>query len=209
MIWSRETLKVVYLPVNNCSSAEREGNSSSHCYGWWKLDLVKQFKGHKIMVVVQSYFNVVGSARHSRCEVLLYPWWDQGGFIYYELLKPNITSLRELYLTHLMRLSCVLREKWPRYKQRHEKEVLQHDNARPHIAQSVKTYLESLKLETQSMPYSPNIALSEFYLFRSMAHDLANQQFHLYEYISKLLDWLIVSKDEQFYCNGIQPSPER
>ena len=64
--------------------------------------------------------------------------------IYNELLKPNETITRERYRTQLMRLSRALREKWPQYEQRHEKVILQHDNARPHVAKPVKTYMETL-----------------------------------------------------------------
>ena len=62
--------------------------------------------------------------------------------IYCELLKPNETITEERYRTQLIRLSRALCEKWPQYEQRHEKVILQHDNARPHVAKPVKTYLE-------------------------------------------------------------------
>jgi len=45
----------------------------------------------------------------------------------------------------LMRLSRALKEKRPQYEQKYDKVILQHDNARPHVAQVVKTYLETLK----------------------------------------------------------------
>ena len=68
--------------------------------------------------------------------------------------------------------------------------ILQHDNARPHVAKPVKTYLETLKWEVLPRQlYPPDIAPSDYYLFRSMAHGLADQQ------------W-IASKDENFYRNG-------
>ena len=94
--------------------------------------------------------------------------------IYYELLKPNETITGERYRTQLMRLTQALREKRPLYEQRHEKVILQHDNARPHISKPVKTYLETLKWEVLPYPpYSPDIALSDYYLFRSIAQGLA------------------------------------
>ena len=64
-------------------------------------------------------------------------WWDQVGVIYYELLKPNETITGKQYRTQLMRLSRALREKWPQYEQRHEKVILQHNNAQPHVAKPV------------------------------------------------------------------------
>lgn len=137
-------------------------------------------------------------------------WWDQVGVIYYELLKPNETITGERYRLQLMRLSRALREKRPQYEQRHEKVILQHDNARPNVAKPVKTYLETLKWEVlPHPPYSPDIAPSDYYLFRSMAHGLADQQFRSYEDIKKWLDSWIASKDEHFYRNGIRALPER
>ena len=58
-------------------------------------------------------------------------------------------------------------------------------------------------------PYSPDIAPSDYYLFWSMTHGLADQQFCSYEDIEKWLDSWIASKDEHFYRNGIPAVPER
>ena len=106
--------------------------------------------------------------------------------IYYELLKPDETITGERYRTQLMRFSRALREKRPQYEQRDEKLILQHDNARPHVAKPVKIYLETLKWEVLPRPpYSPDISPSYYHLFRSMAHGLADQQFLSYEDIKK------------------------
>ena len=87
---------------------------------------------------------------------------------------PNNRHLRQV----LLRLSQALREKRPQFEQRHEKVILQHDNARLHVAKLVKPYLETLKWEVSPHPpYSPDIVPSDCYLFRSMAHGLADQQF--------------------------------
>ena len=55
----------------------------------------------------------------------------------------------------------------------------------------------------------PDIASSDYYLFRSMAHGLADQQFRSYEDIEKWLHSWIASKDEHFYRNGIRALPEK
>ena len=68
--------------------------------------------------------------------------FEDANVIYYELLKPNETITGERYRTQLIRLSRALREKRPQYEQRHEKVILQHDNARPHVTKPVKTYLK-------------------------------------------------------------------
>ena len=68
----------------------------------------------------------------------------------------------------------------------HEKVILEHDNARPHVVKPVKTYPETLKWEVlPNPPYSPDIAPPDYYLFLSMAHGLADQQFRSCEDIEK------------------------
>ncbi|KAG5314416.1 MOS1T transposase, partial [Pseudoatta argentina] len=97
------------------------------------------------------------------------------------------------YRLQFMRLSRALKEKRPLYAQRHDKVILLHDNARPHVAKPVKTY----------------IAPSDFHLFRSMAHGLADRRFHSYEEAQKWIDSWIASKDMSFFRRGIHVLPER
>ncbi|GFU00651.1 mariner Mos1 transposase [Trichonephila clavipes] len=94
-------------------------------------------------------------------KVMLSILWDQIGIVYYELLKPTETITGDRYRTQLMRLSRALKEKRPQYNERHDKVILQHDNARHHVAKVVKTYLETLKWEVLPHPlYFPDLALS-------------------------------------------------
>lgn len=143
-------------------------------------------------------------------KVMLCIWWDQLGVVYYELLKPTETITGDRYRTQLMRLSRALKDKRPQYNERHDKVILQHDNARPHVAKVVKTYLETLKWEVlPHPPYSPDVAPSDYHLFRSMAHGLADQHFRSYEEVRNWIDSWIASKDDQFFQRGIRTLPER
>lgn len=143
-------------------------------------------------------------------KVMLCIWWDQKGVIYYELLQPNETINGDRYRLQLIRLSRALREKRLEYEQRHEKVILQHDNARPHIANQVKTYLETLKWEVlPHPPYSPDLAPSDYHLFRSMTHGLADCHFTSYANIKNWVDSWIAEKDESFFRRGIRLLPER
>ncbi|KAG5318035.1 MOS1T transposase, partial [Pseudoatta argentina] len=56
---------------------------------------------------------------------------------------------------------------------------------------------------------SPDIAPSDFHLFRSMAHGLADRRFHSYEEAQKWIDSWIASKDMSFFRRGIHVLPER
>ena len=78
-----------------------------------------------------------------------------------------------------MRLSRALREKRPQYEQRHEKVILQNMTTLGlTLPNPLKSNRETLKWEVLPLPpYSPDIAPSDYYLFRSMAHGLADQQF--------------------------------
>ena len=78
----------------------------------------------------------------------------------------------------LMRLSRALKEKRAHNYSRHDKIILLHDNARPRVAAPDKTYLETLKWEVlPHPPYYPDIAPSDYHLFRLMTHGLSEQHF--------------------------------
>ncbi|GFT58552.1 mariner Mos1 transposase [Trichonephila clavipes] len=129
--------------------------------------------------------------------------------VYYELLKQTETITGVRYRTQLMRLSRALKDKRPQYNERHDKVILQHGNAQPHVAKEVKTYLETLKWGVLPHPlYSPDLAPSDYYLFRSIAHGLADQHFRSYE-VKNWIDSWIASKDNQFFQRGIRTLPER
>ena len=61
-----------------------------------------------------------------------------------------------------------------------------------------ETYLETLEWEVLPHPmYSPDVASSDYQLFRSMAHDLAHQHFCSYEEVKKWIDWRKIQKAGQ------------
>ena len=167
----REVLIFFFYSKKTAAEAHRElqkvygyaALSETKCRDWFR-----RFK--------DGDFNVDDRPREGRPKT-----FKDADVIYFELLKPNETITGERYRTQLMRLSRAQREKRPQYEQRHERVILQHDNARPHVAKPVKTYLVTLKWEVLPYPsYSPDITPSDYYLFRSMAHGLADQEFLLY-----------------------------
>ncbi|EGI68870.1 Mariner Mos1 transposase [Acromyrmex echinatior] len=94
-----------------------------------------------------------------------------------------------------MRLSRALKEKRAHF--RHDKIILLHDNARPHVAAPVKTYMEIHNWEVlPHPPYSLDIAPSDYHLFRSMTHGLSEQHFTSYEDTKNWIDNWIALKDE-------------
>ena len=142
-------------------------------------------------------------------KVMLCIWWNQLDVVYYELLKPTETITGDHYRTQLMHLSRALKDKRPQYNERHDKVILQNDNARPYVAKVVNTTLETLKWEVlPHPPYFPDVAPSDYHLFRSMAQGLADQHFRSYE-VKNWIDSWIASKGGQVFQRGIRTLPER
>jgi len=74
-----------------------------------------------------------------------------------------------------------------------------------HVAAPVKTYLETLKWEVlPHPPYSPDIAPSDYYLFRSMTHGLSEQHFTSHEDTKNCIDDWSLKR-----WSGIHMLPER
>ncbi|EFN85811.1 Histone-lysine N-methyltransferase SETMAR, partial [Harpegnathos saltator] len=58
-------------------------------------------------------------------------------------------------------------------------------------------------------PYSLDLAPSNYYSFRTMAHGLAGQHLANFEEVQNWLDEWFRSKDASFYRRGIHVLPER
>ena len=136
-------------------------------------------------------------------------WWDQKGVLYYELLKLSETINRERYWTQLIRLKRAIPEKRPEYAIRHETIIFHHDNAQPHVAIPVKNYLENSGWEVLSHPpYSPEVAPSDYHLFRSMQNALTGMRFRSEQGIKNWLYSFLAAKPAQFFWDGIHEFPE-
>ena len=142
-------------------------------------------------------------------KVLLCVWWDCGGIIHFELLKPGETITAEVYCQQLDRLHAELLVKRPALVNR-KGVILQHDNARPHAARLTQQKISQLEWEVlPHPPYSPDIAPSDFHLFRSMEHSLRNTNFRNVDDVRVHLETYFTSKPTEFYKQGINTLSER
>ena len=86
----------------------------------------------------------------------------------------------------MMDLNQALLEKRPEYQKRQHKVILYHDNATLHTVKPVKETIKAFSWQILShAAYSPDLAPSDYYLFASMGHALAEQRFTSYENVRK------------------------
>ena len=90
--------------------------------------------------------------------------------------------------------------------------ILHHENAnnKPHRSSVALQTVNELWWEVLPHPtYSPDIALCDYHLFRSLQNSLAEQQFQNEVEVRKIVDNFIPSKDQGFFRRGIHQLPER
>ena len=138
-------------------------------------------------------------------KVLLCVWWDCRGIIHFELLRHGETITADKYCEQLTRLDAAIREKRPVLANRKGN----HDNARPHVQQTLRK-LKELKWEIlQHPPYSPDISPSDFHLFRSLQNSLNGKNLNSVEAVKNYLTNIFQEKPSSFYKNGIDKLVER
>ena len=100
-------------------------------------------------------------------KVMLSFWWDWKGIVHHELLEPGQTINSTLYCQQLMRLKQAIKRK--RSELINKKGIVfRHDNARAHISLVTRQKLRELGWEVlMHPPYSPDLASSDYHLFRS------------------------------------------
>ncbi|GFV02516.1 mariner Mos1 transposase [Trichonephila clavipes] len=137
-------------------------------------------------------------------------FWDQEEPIYYELLKPSETVNTDRYKQQLFNLNNAILEKREQYKKRKHKVIFLDDNAPSHRAKPTKDIVKQLGWEPLvHATYSPDLAPSDYHLFSSLGHALADQRFTSYENVKSSLDDWLASKDRSFFWRGIHKLPER
>lgn len=142
-------------------------------------------------------------------KVMLCIWWDYKGIIYYELLPENQTINSDKYCSQLDELKRAIDRKRPELVNR-KGIVFQHDNARPHTSLETRRKLIELGWDVLvHPPYSPDLAPSDFHLFRSLQNSLNGKNLTSLEACKNHLDQFFVDKSQKFYERGIMKLPER
>ena len=140
---------------------------------------------------------------------MLCVWWNYEGIIHFELLENGNTVNAKLYCEQLERMYAALEDRYPALVNR-KKVLLQQDNAKPHTAAVTRKKCEELELELLPHPaYSPDLAPSDYHLFRSMAHFLKGRRFENVDDFRNSCQQFFESKDKSWYRRGIEQLAER
>ena len=94
----------------------------------------------------------------------------------------------------------ILRQSYPALVNQN-RVLLQQDNARPHTTRTTMTKLQELgEIELLPHPaYSPDLAPTDYHLFRSMAHFLCGRNFENVEAVEVPLAEFLASKTRDQY----------
>jgi transposase len=92
---------------------------------------------------------------------------------------------------------------------RHEV-IFQTDNARPHTANMTKATIQELDWEILlHPPFSPDLAPSDYHIFRSLSNNLLGVSFYNDAEIRNWLDEFFTAKSVNFFKRGNENLPER
>jgi hypothetical protein len=129
------------------------------------------------------------------------------GTVHYELLERNLTVTAGHYCQQLRRLEEEIQQK--RSSRRHGV-ILQHDIARPHTAYMTKAAVQELDWEILPHPsYSPDLAPSDYHLFRSLSDNLQGVSFNNDAELQNWLDEFFTAKPADFFKRWTESLPER
>ena len=91
-----------------------------------------------------------------------------------------------------------------------EKVLFLHDDARPHVAKITSEKLQQLDWEVLPHPaYSPDLAPTDFHLFRSLSNYLKKLNFDNSNHLKMTLDTFFINKTPEFYDSGVNKFPDR
>jgi histone-lysine N-methyltransferase SETMAR len=143
-------------------------------------------------------------------KVMLCVWWNFEGVLHFELVPDGRAVNAELYSEQLSRVYEVLKRRYPALVNR-KRVLLQQDNAPAHRARLTQAKIQELgAVEVLPHPaYSPDIAPSDYGLFRSMATFLRGRRFETFDEVEAACREFFVSKSKDWYRQQIGLLAER
>ncbi|EYB89049.1 hypothetical protein Y032_0237g3249 [Ancylostoma ceylanicum] len=136
-------------------------------------------------------------------KVLLCCWWDSEGMLYRQLLPSGHTVSAEVYSYQLQKLADAIRLK----RRKTDHVVLLQGNARPLMVKLTRQKIAELGWEVLLHPaYSPDLAPSDYHLFRTLKLHLREKKFDNQTQVESEISSIFDSQLPQFWTSGNESS---
>ena len=117
------------------------------------------------------------------------------------MLENNKKIEQNLYIAQLHRVNEAIQQKRP---DKQGQVILLHDNAKPHVARTLKAALQEFDWEIlQHPPYSPDLAPTDYYTFRTLSNEMRSVTFDIDKGLENWLNNFFESRSSDFWQNGI------
>lgn len=135
-------------------------------------------------------------------------FWDIEGVLLIEYMQKGTTINAETYGNTLKRLRKAIDKKRPNLSQSNV--LLLHDNATVHKAAKVRPILTDCDFtELDHPPYSPDMAPSDYYLFRKLKKFLRGRRFETDEHLKQIIEQYFNTQEKTLFSSGIGPLPDK
>lgn len=134
-------------------------------------------------------------------KIMLTIFWDMRGVVHQEYLPKGMTINSDRYVVTLKKL----KQRILRIRPENRRFILQHDNARPHTSRLTRESISSLHFDVvPHPPYSPDLAPSDFYLFRHLKKGLKGIRFTCDTDLKAAVTSWFRSQTPEFFENGMR-----
>jgi [histone H3]-lysine36 N-dimethyltransferase SETMAR len=135
-------------------------------------------------------------------------FWDSDGVLLVDYLPPKTTITGQYYATLINRLRDAIKSK--RRGKLSKGVMLLHDNAPVHASQVAQLAIQRCGFhQCNHPPYSPDLAPSDFYLFRLLKKHLRGKRFTDDDQLRSAVEDWFGGREEGFYLNGIKELEKR
>ena len=141
-------------------------------------------------------------------KVMASVFWDREGVLLVDYLEQGKTVTGVYYAELIQKLRAVIREK---RRGKLTRGVLFHqDNAPAHTSHAAMAAIRDCGFELLNHPpYSPDLAPSDFHLFRKLKESLRGRVFEDNSGVIAAIDTWFQGQDKEFFLNGIRALQHR
>ena len=135
-------------------------------------------------------------------------FWDDQGILISDVLGKGLSIDAEYYSALVQQLPAAIREK--RRKKKFKELRLLQDNARVHTAKVTMAKLQNLGLQiVEHPPYSPDLAPSDYYLFKNLKIFLQGKHYTTKEDVVSAVNSFFDEKPNEFFKIGLDRLKDR